>query len=82
MYTVVERKDALEKLIEIISSMPNVEGCLLVGSGAIGFTDEWSVIDVSVVVYPEENTRAVWDELNKKILDRFSIYKYLLNEYG
>ncbi|MCQ1529937.1 nucleotidyltransferase domain-containing protein [Lutispora saccharofermentans] len=82
MYTVVERKDALEKLIEIISSMPNVEGCLLVGSGAIGFTDEWSDIDVSVVVYPEENTRAVWNELNKKILDSFSIYKYLLNEYG
>lgn len=82
MYTTIERQVVLEKLIHIISSISDVEGLLLVGSGAIGFADEFSDIDLSVVVNPEEKTQAVWDELNKRIFDEFDVFKCLLNEYG
>ncbi|MBB6217887.1 putative nucleotidyltransferase [Anaerosolibacter carboniphilus] len=82
MYSEIDRKDALEKLIKICRSIENIDGVILVGSGAEGFTDKWSDIDLSIVICQEEKTRQVWDKINEKIICTFDIMKILYNEYG
>lgn len=82
MYTEIDRQEILEKIVSILSSTCGIEGALLVGSGANGFSDRWSDIDLSIVVYPGDNTRMIWDKLNERILKEFDVLKVSLNEYG
>lgn len=82
MYSVIDRIDILDKLEGICKSIDDIDGMILVGSGAEGFTDKWSDIDLSIVVCEEEKTRQVWNKINEKIMSNFDLIKISYNEYG
>jgi predicted nucleotidyltransferase len=82
MYSVIDRKDILDKLEEVCKSIDDIDGMILVGSGAEGFTDKWSDIDLSIVVCEEKKTRQVWNKINEEVISSFDIIKISYNEYG
>jgi predicted nucleotidyltransferase len=82
MYSEIDRKNILDKLVEICKSIDDIDGVILVGSGAEGFTDKWSDIDLSIVICEEEKTGEVWDKINENIISTFDIMKISYNEYG
>lgn len=82
MYSEEDRQAILDKLVFIFTSIEGIDGAILVGSGAKGFTDRWSDIDFSVVSENEEMTRSIWDIINKRVLESFDVYKITYNEYG
>ncbi len=82
MYSIIDRKDILDKLEENLKLIEYVDGMILVGSGAEGFTDKWSDIDLSIVVCEVEKTRQVWNKINEKIMSNFDLIKISYNEYG
>lgn len=81
MYSEIDRKNILDKLVKICKSIEDIDGVILVGSGAEGFTDKWSDIDLSIVIFEEEKTRQVWDKVNEDIISTFDIMKISYNEY-
>lgn len=52
-YSPVDRAATLEELVAELSTIPGAMGVLIVGSGAIGFRDEWSDLDLVVVAGAE-----------------------------
>jgi predicted nucleotidyltransferase len=70
MYTTIERENLLHQLIDYCKTIKKVQGFLLVGSGATGFRDECSDLDVLIVVENSEDT-----ELVQKVLHDF-IHNY------
>jgi len=82
MYSEIDRKNILDKLVKVCKSIDDIDGVILVGSGAEGFTDKWSDIDLSIVIFEEEKTREVWDKINEDIISTFHIMKISYNEYG
>lgn len=78
----MDRKEALNKIEQICKSIEDIDGVLLVGSGAVGFTDKWSDIDLSVVISKEEKTRQVWQKINEEIISQFDLIKIFYTEYG
>jgi len=81
MYSEIDRKNILDKLVKICKSIEDIDGVILVGSGAEGFTDKWSDIDLSIVIFEEEKIRQVWDKVNEDIISTFDIMKISYNEY-
>lgn len=53
-YSPADRAAILDELVAALSKIPGVLGVLLVGSGAIGFHDEWSDLDLVVVADAED----------------------------
>ena len=49
MYSTEERENALNLICDALRQDDRVAGCVLVGSGAVGFADEFSDIDLHVV---------------------------------
>lgn len=82
MYSEEDRKNILDKLVRIMKSIDDIGGVILVGSGAKGFTDKWSDIDLSIVVLEEKKTRKVWETINHEITSSFNLIKMAFNEYG
>lgn len=81
MYSEIDRKSILDKLVEVCKSIDDIDGVILVGSGAEGFTDKWSDIDLSIVIFEEEKTRQALDKINKDIISTFDIMKISYNKY-
>lgn len=81
MYSESDRKNILDKIVMICKGIDDVDGVILVGSGAEGFTDKWSDIDLSVVTCNEDKTRHIWKEINKLLDSAFNIMKISCNEY-
>jgi predicted nucleotidyltransferase len=81
MFNEMDRKDILCKVERICKSIDDIDGMILVGSGAEGFTDKWSDIDLSIVICEEEKTRQVWDKINEEIISNFDTIKISYNEY-
>ncbi len=46
MYSLEDRSHLLDQIVEFMQSSTNFEGLLLIGSGAVGFTDIYSDIDL------------------------------------
>lgn len=82
MYTPEDRENVLNKLSILFPQVPNVEGVILVGSGAKGFFDEYSDVDLSVVVEPAEETNKTWSQINNVIKNNFDVFHYSLAQYG
>jgi len=81
MYTESERQNTLDKVCSLIIEIPYVEGLIVVGSGANGFKDVWSDIDLCVVCNDNE-TKSTWEKLTAIVLGNFKIQRHQLNEYG
>ena len=81
MYDEIDRKEILIKLERMCKSIDDIDGMILVGSGAEGFTDKWSDIDLSIIICEEEKTRQVWNKINEEIISTFGLIKISYNEY-
>lgn len=82
MYTPASRQATLEKLVDLIKIQETVTGIILVGSGAMGFVDEYSDIDLSVVVSPAHVTKQTWEDLNLLITKQLPVLKLAPTEYA
>lgn len=77
-----EREKALSNLVDYIKAQKNIEGIILVGSGAVGFSDKYSDIDLSVVVSPAEMTKKVWNLLSDYVLHKYDVLRHGFSEYA
>ena len=59
-YTSAARQEILDQLIEALKQDKRITGLILVGSGAVGFDDEYSDIDLSVVVGQKTSVESCW----------------------
>ena len=75
MYTVQDRSELLNELVEKAKNIKEVQGFILVGSGAKGFRDEYSDLDVLVVVEESVDVEKVHDNLLKFMEKNYKILK-------
>ena len=71
LYNIQSRQETLEKLREALQADLRIGGALLVGSGAHGFKDEFSDIDLAVVVSEKQDVLTVfkdWDVIIRELL--------------
>lgn len=61
-FTPAERIQTLDTLLDAFSSDPRLAGLLVVGSGATGFTDRFSDIDLSVILPEPAQVRPVLED--------------------
>lgn len=67
------RQHALDRLIGALQADERMVGAVLVGSGAIGFQDDESDIDVVAVVGPAHDTGAVYEQWPRIIAREFPV---------
>jgi len=60
LFTPLEREKILHQLVANLETDPRIVGVVLVGSGAIGFTDRFSDIDMVAVVNPKSSIQIVF----------------------
>jgi predicted nucleotidyltransferase len=73
LFTPLERKSVLKKLIAGFKNDERIIGIVLVGSGAVGFKDKFSDIDIIAVADPQYPTRKVFQETVQRLRDELSI---------
>lgn len=69
LYNSQSRQETLEKLCKALESDHRIGGVLLVGSGAYGFKDELSDIDLAIVVCEEQDALTVFRDWESVIRD-------------
>lgn len=72
-YTPQERQQTLDRLLDALRADKRLAGVLIVGSGAVGFTDDYSDIDLAVVVEQAEDVKSAFDDWGTTIADLFGI---------
>lgn len=70
MYTEQDRQQLLDQLQTTLEKLPQIEGLLLMGSGASGFADLYSDIDMMAGCFRTEDLAAVTDELDRFFTSR------------
>ena len=94
-YSNQSRQKILERLHEALKSDTRISGALLVGSGAYGFKDELSDIDLAVVVSEDQDTLTVFKDWRVLIQDllpvlwcftdirgaEVGLYGFILNDF-
>ncbi len=73
LFTVGERQEIVEKLLDSLSHDEQIVGVLLVGSAAEGFDDRFSDIDLSVVVTDNRSVLEVFQEWKERIPNLFPV---------
>jgi len=78
MFNTIERDDLKTRLINMFKEISGILGVVLVGSGAVGFDDEYSDIDFCVVVDDsrEEIATEVMCKCSELIKQKFNVLKY------
>ena len=72
-YTPVERQHTLDRLLDALRSDDRLAGVLIVGSGAVGFPDEYADIDLAVVVERAEDVKPAFDEWGASLANQFDM---------
>lgn len=73
MYTEKERAKLLIQAATVVSTYPEIEGIVQVGSGVEGFPDEYSDIDLIFSVFSENQIQPVRKRLDKLFTDALYI---------
>jgi predicted nucleotidyltransferase len=69
-----QRQTILDQLIDLFQTDSRIASVLIVGSGAFGFTDDYSDIDLAVVAYDELD--AVYADWWSRLNEAFSVLSY------
>lgn len=69
LYTPARRQDLLDRLLAALEADTRLAGVVLVGSGAIGFHDRYSDLDLSVAVAAGEDVLAVWRSWRPRVAE-------------
>lgn len=72
-YTPKERQRTLDCLLDALRADNRLAGVLVAGSGAVGFTDDYSDIDLAVVVKQSEDVKLVFDDWGTTIANLFDV---------
>lgn len=76
MYTPEERQAVLDRLLAELAKDARIAGVLIVGSGAVGFKDALSDLDIVVVVTDEDGVKTTWSEWRERIAGLFPTVGY------
>lgn len=77
MYSEATRSEIQTELISYIKTIPEIAGIIIVGSGAFGFTDEYSDLDFSIVVKDNVNMTAIMQQIAQYINHHYSVMQEL-----
>lgn len=77
-----QRQECLDRLLEALGKDERISGVAIVGSGAEGFDDRYSDIDLSVVVEMEEETPRVFQDWKQWVERLFNVIWYAEAVYG
>lgn len=81
MYSYIDREKEIEKIIDILRNKKYIRSIVLVGSLANEYCDEYSDIDLSVVV-EDNKVEEVWRCFEKDIINNFDYFKYFKMKYN
>ncbi len=82
LYTPEKRQQILDTLLDALKGDGRIAGVLVVGSGAVGFKDNYSDIDLSVVIASEEDIEPVFRDWDGKIQALFPVVTRFETQYG
>lgn len=74
MYSTAVREDYFKKTVSKIESVDLVEGIVQLGSGVIGYKDEYSDIDLMVCTSKEEDAQATKDQIHQALTEYAPLY--------
>jgi len=72
-FSVVQRSLVLDRLVNAFKDDPKIGGLILVGSGAVGFTDQYSDLDLCVVVSDDCSLRETYEFWGCRIGELFPV---------
>ena len=81
-FTSAKRQHTLDTLLNALQTDDRIVGVVVVGSAAIGFDDEYSDIDLSVVIAPAVDVRVVFDEWHTRIYQMLPMVAHFETQYG
>lgn len=82
LFSPQEREKILNRLLSALKGDPRIAGVLVVGSGAVGFDDCYSDIDLSVVATKEKDVLPVYQEWRARIEKLLPVIHYCEVIYG
>ncbi len=82
LFSPEERQEVLDCILIALRTDDRIAGVLIVGSGAIGFEDSYSDIDLSVVVAAEKDVFPVFREWKEQIEKLFTVIHSFETTYG
>jgi len=81
MYSVEERENSLNRLVNYLSNINSVKAVVLVGSLAGNESDKYSDIDFSIIV-DDESVEMVYNDFCNKLDNNNDIFRYFRQIYG
>lgn len=82
LFSSEERQEVPDRILIALRTDDRIAGVLIVGSGAIGFEDSYSDIDLSVVVAAEKDVFPVFREWKEQIENLFPVIHCFETTYG
>ncbi len=82
LFSPAERQGTLNRILTALQGDDRIAGVLIVGSGAIGFDDIYSDIDLSVVVAEENNVLPVFREWRTWIKELLPVIHCFETDFG
>ena len=79
LYTPQDRKEVLELIVCHAKLDNHIDGCILVGSGAVGFTDQFSDIDIVMVLNDKMNVRDISEDWKEKVQSLLPVFSHVLS---
>ena len=71
------RLDLIDAVQAVMASDQRIDGLVLIGSGAVGFRDDLSDVDLIAAVAPGLDPEAVGDELARDLRSSLPLYRYI-----
>lgn len=82
LFTPQQRQHTLDRLLAALETDPRITGVIIVGSGAVGFEDDYSDIDLAVVVGAEADLTPVFREWKGRVEELFDVLHYFETIYS
>lgn len=81
MFTIEEREIIKDKIVDYFSKDKNVLAVCLVGSNATGDSDEYSDLDISIIV-EDEHIKTIWQKFYDDIALNEQIFRYFKLQFN
>lgn len=82
MYTPDERDKIAERLLDLLRQDERVDRADMAGSGTTGYLDEWSDVDLSVMVTAGADQQAVADSWTPRVYDALPVVHHFAVAFG
>ena len=82
MYTPEERDEVAERLLALLREDERVERAELAGSGATGFADRWSDVDLIVIAAPGVDQQELADDWIQRVYAAVSVVHHFAVAFG